>query len=391
MSRNCFWLSAFLIFLATGGNAWGWGRTAHKFINQYAVPDLPAAMAILSAQQAFLISHASDADSRKSSDTAEAPKHFIDLESYPDFQHLPAELAALISQYGWPTVKTNGILPWATVWALDSLTAQMHSGDWNRAYQTAADLGHYVADGHQPLHCTINYDGYQTGNNGIHSRYESSMIDQYQAFLVVAPDTVRYIADPYSYVLNSELHARLFVDSILQADNDAKAASGWNGSGSAPQAYYAALWQNTQHFTLQLMQEATSDLASLWFTAWQNAGLNTTSAVNAASTTPNTFALAQNFPNPFNPTTTIRYTLPFEGNVSLTVFDVMGRRIADLATGRQIAGTHETRFIASGLASGTYFYRLSVVPTARRDLASIGDQDGQAGEFVLTRKLLLVR
>jgi len=64
-------------------------------------------------------------------------------------------------------------------------------------------------------------------------------------------------------------------------------------------------------------------------------------------------------PNPFNPTTTIRYHLPGSGNVSLKVYDVAGRKVATLVDGWQDAGDHDLQFGASGMASGVYFLRLA--------------------------------
>jgi hypothetical protein len=88
---------------------------------------------------------------------------------------------------------------------------------------------------------------------------------------------------------------------------------------------------------------------------------------------PQRFALMQNYPNPFNPATTIRYGVPQRGNVTLNVYSTLGQRVATLVQGEKEAGYHETVFDASGLASGVYLYRL------------------QAGSFVETRKLLLVK
>ncbi len=79
------------------------------------------------------------------------------------------------------------------------------------------------------------------------------------------------------------------------------------------------------------------------------------------------------FPNPFNPTTTIRFTIPNRGQVRLIVVDELGRNVAELVNGDVEAGYHEVKFDGSRLASGVYFYRL------------------QAGSFVETKKLLLVR
>jgi len=90
---------------------------------------------------------------------------------------------------------------------------------------------------------------------------------------------------------------------------------------------------------------------------------------------PTDYALAQNYPNPFNPTTTISYQLPTSGNVSLKVYDMLGREVATLANTRQDAGTYTVQFSAANyqLSSGVYFYRL------------------QAGTFVETKKMLLIK
>jgi len=88
---------------------------------------------------------------------------------------------------------------------------------------------------------------------------------------------------------------------------------------------------------------------------------------------PGGFELAQNFPNPFNPTTTIRYALPQRSHVSLTVFNTLGQQVANLVNENQGAGDHDVRFDASALASGVYFYRL------------------RAGEYAATKRLLLLR
>jgi hypothetical protein len=88
---------------------------------------------------------------------------------------------------------------------------------------------------------------------------------------------------------------------------------------------------------------------------------------------PKEFALQQNYPNPFNPSTTIRYGLPNRSQVTLAVFNTLGQQVAQLVNGEQEAGYHEVTFDGSRLASGVYLYRM------------------QAGSYVETRKLLLVR
>jgi choice-of-anchor B domain-containing protein len=74
---------------------------------------------------------------------------------------------------------------------------------------------------------------------------------------------------------------------------------------------------------------------------------------------PTDFALFQNYPNPFNPTSLISYQIPTQSDVTLKVFDVIGKEIATLYEGTQSAGVHHVQFTASGISSGVYFYELS--------------------------------
>ncbi|MBM2841397.1 MAG: hypothetical protein HW412_1925 [Bacteroidetes bacterium] len=88
---------------------------------------------------------------------------------------------------------------------------------------------------------------------------------------------------------------------------------------------------------------------------------------------PISFSLAQNFPNPFNPTTTISFTIAHSSLAVLKVLDVLGREVASLVNETKAAGSHTVNWDASNLASGVYFFRLS------------------AGSYTATRKLLLLR
>jgi hypothetical protein len=73
---------------------------------------------------------------------------------------------------------------------------------------------------------------------------------------------------------------------------------------------------------------------------------------------PRSYRLEQNHPNPFNPTTTIRFALPRESPVRLVVLDVSGRHVRTLVDGVREAGLHQVPFEAAGLPSGVYWYRL---------------------------------
>ena len=88
---------------------------------------------------------------------------------------------------------------------------------------------------------------------------------------------------------------------------------------------------------------------------------------------PTTNFLAQNFPNPFNPSTTISFNLLSAGQVNLTVYDMLGREVAVLVNDMLNAGTHNVNFDASKLTSGVYMYKLT------------------SGSFQQTRKMMLVK
>jgi len=77
-----------------------------------------------------------------------------------------------------------------------------------------------------------------------------------------------------------------------------------------------------------------------------------------SAVTPSSYELYQNYPNPFNPATNIKFALPNSGNVSLKVYDRLGREVSTLAEGFRSAGTYEINFDASALTSGVYFYKL---------------------------------
>jgi hypothetical protein len=104
---------------------------------------------------------------------------------------------------------------------------------------------------------------------------------------------------------------------------------------------------------------------------------------------PTEFSLDQNYPNPFNPATEIRYALPQRAVVSLDVFNTIGQRVATLVNETQETGYHQVRFDATNLASGLYFYRLRAYPESGVSLTM--GAAGQPGDFVQTKKLLLLR
>lgn len=97
------------------------------------------------------------------------------------------------------------------------------------------------------------------------------------------------------------------------------------------------------------------------------------SSINPPTSGELTFQLFNNFPNPFNPSTIIKYQIPEYSNVQIKIYDVLGKEVAQLVNEEKIAGYHEVEFNGSHLASGVYFYRI------------------QAGDFVETKKMILMK
>jgi hypothetical protein len=95
--------------------------------------------------------------------------------------------------------------------------------------------------------------------------------------------------------------------------------------------------------------------------------------INNQQEIPVVYSLNQNYPNPFNPSTNIKYGLPHDGQVSLTVYDVLGNEIAVLVNGYKRAGYYEESFNASNLASGIYFYKIT------------------SGDFTDIKKMILIK
>jgi hypothetical protein len=105
-----------------------------------------------------------------------------------------------------------------------------------------------------------------------------------------------------------------------------------------------------------------------------------TSVQEPFSSQPGVFTLSQNYPNPFNPTTVISFQLPVVSNVSLKIFDVLGREVTTLASGILSAGSYTRQWHAQTMPGGIYYIRLSALPLA-----------GQAGLYMETKKLVLLK
>ena len=330
---------------ATG---WSWGSVGHHYIAQHYAQHLPAGMDSVRAYDSEVDAHVTDPDTRKGSTPGESERHYIDIDSYPEFLAgtLPRSRATLEARYGASTVLSTGVLPWAIGEVVTTLTRQFRAQQWSAAALTIADLCHYVGDANQPLHCTRNYDGQLTGNNGIHSRYESDMISTYLSQLDTPAMTAAYCSSPLDAAFDVIAASWAGVSTILSADYAAIDAA--RGSTSSA-AYYASLWSSTRTLTQARLDTASVMTASLVYTAWVDAG---TPAGGAGVS-------LRAGPSPFGDVLTVSFA--GGGPLSVDVFDVRGARVARLAGDVSGEGSVTWRPGSSGarVGSGLYFVRLS--------------------------------
>ncbi len=345
--------------LGVPGAAWPWGSTGHRHIAQNYSKHLPPTLDGLAAWDAVVDAHVMDPDARKSSVPGESYRHYMDIDYYPEFfsGNLPHERATLEAMYGPSTVLQKGVLPWAVDEVVTTLSSQMAAAEWDAAALTIADLCHYVGDGHVPLHCTLNYDGQFTGNNGIHARWESQMINLFVGEIEIPVGPTESYPSVVDAMFDLITESWGGVESILAADDDAKSASG----GSYSPLYYQTLWYYTGTLAADRMIDAARRTASMVVTAWLAGGSppvpgSTVSAIASPGGDPGPRLWLG--PNPF--TDRLRVRWEGEGPCTVEIFDARGARLATLAKNGPPASV-SWRPERDGLpaAAGVYWVRLS--------------------------------
>jgi subtilisin-like proprotein convertase family protein len=124
-------------------------------------------------------------------------------------------------------------------------------------------------------------------------------------------------------------------------------------------------------WTIKCIDNTSSDVGVL--RGWGIRFNNLVGTEPVSNIVPEKFSLYQNYPNPFNPVTNIKYDLPKDEFVKITLFDILGREVSVITNEFKKAGSYESRFDASNLSSGTYFYRI------------------EAGDFIDTKKMILIK
>lgn len=267
------------LFLLTS-SLFAWGAEGHKLITDKALTGLPAEMRPFAPWFKFIYEHCTDPDTRKDAVKGEGVRHYVDADFYKEFRagKMVWIRDTLEARYGKEKVEKMGVLPWAIEETYAKLVSALRTKNAADAKQMMADLAHYVADAHQPMHTMLNYDGQLSGQKGIHARYESDMIEKHFAELEpkvkekkpaqrkkVFPFITGFITETHF------LHPVLY-QADLYATKEAGAASG--------DEYLRILWFYTRSTTVRLFNEAVKNLGDLYYSAFLEAGSPAFSSFN---------------------------------------------------------------------------------------------------------------
>lgn len=249
----------------------GWGDKGHMLIAEYAIKSLPAEMNFFHKYMGYIIAHSTDPDYRKDKVKNESIRHFIDIDFYPNYKDYSTlkNYDNLVKKYTADTVNKMGILPWATLETYNKLVQALKNNDTLEALIMISDLCHYVADGHQPQHTTINYNGQLTNQKGAHFRYEITMFDKYELVWRnnITPYKPKYVSkEKLDYIFEYIINTNEKLNIIMDADKEILSKSkNYNDED------YQKLFDKTKTVTIQLVNKAIENLSNLLYSAYLEA------------------------------------------------------------------------------------------------------------------------
>ncbi|PVD51171.1 S1/P1 Nuclease [Terrimonas sp.] len=264
-----------------------WGFYAHKVINHQAVFLLPPSMmGFYKPKIDFITEHAVDPDKRRYIVTQEGPRHFIDLNTYGvyPFTNVPRRWKDAVDKFGEDSLYSHGIVPWWINSMQQRLTNAFQQKNYPAILKLSAELAHYIGDAHVPLHTHNNYNGQLTGQQGIHGFWESRIPEllaekSFDYFIGKAT----YIKDPLDFAWKIVLQSASAADSVLLFEKrlsdqylpDQKYAFE-ERNGMIVKQYsssFAITYNDLLNDMVQRrMRQSIFAVASLWYTAWVNAG-----------------------------------------------------------------------------------------------------------------------
>lgn len=275
-----------LLFVFLSENALPWGFWAHKRINRVAVFTLPQQMLYFYKHHIeYITESAVNPDKRRYATKDEAPRHYIDIDhfgSFP-FDSVPRKWKDAVEALTEDTLLAYGIVPWYVEKMTYRLTEAFKERDGERILWLSADLGHYIADAHVPLHTTKNYNGQLTGQKGIHGFWESRIPEllgeDYNYFCGKA----EYIEYPLEKIWEVVLASHSMVDSVLGLEKRLREefptdqVYSYEKRGASTTRVYSEAYTRAYDALLtdmveRRMRQSIIIVGSFWFTAWVNAG-----------------------------------------------------------------------------------------------------------------------
>ena len=279
-------LSLFLASAMLINTASAWGFLGHKLINNRAVFALPPEMfGFYKKYIDYITAHAIDPDSRRYLMAEEACRHYLDCDRYEKaapLDTIPHRWADAVATYSQDTLESHGIVPWHCLAMLSRLTKAFEEKDAQKILKLSADIGHYIADAHVPLHSTRNYNGQLTGQEGIHALWESRIPQLFSDSFDLLTGTSVYLYKPSDFIWGTVGRSYMLVDSVLKLEKKAGALHTENKysfetRGTQTMEVFSFEFCNDYHKMMQnmverRMRQSIFAVASFWYTAWVNAG-----------------------------------------------------------------------------------------------------------------------
>lgn len=250
--------------------ALAWGPQTHLLVAKWAMQTLPPPLqGYFSAYQKDILAHVNDPAQWMKKDRFEQWRHYIFLDSYGRFPYLmlPHAYKAAVKKYGAKRVGRTGTLPWQIGAFSLRLTNNLREQKWDQARKDAAVLAYYVADAHDPLNTTQNYDGQLSAQPGLGTRFGVTVIDRYQNFILYHPHPAGKISDPTEYAFQVVIESDTWVNSILLADRQSL-----DDLPAYNDDYYDRFYTAVSSLVTHELSAAANDIGSYWYTAWLNAG-----------------------------------------------------------------------------------------------------------------------
>ena len=264
-----------------------WGFYAHQKINYYAVFLLPPQLvSFYKPNISFLSEHAVDPDKRRYAIAEEGPRHYIDIDHYGKYPYdsLPRKWNDAVAKFGEDSLMQNGIVPWHVQTMLARLTAAFKEKNFAKILKNSAEIGHYIADAHVPLHANSNHNGQYTNQKGIHGFWESRvpelLAEKEFDFFIGKAD---YIKNPGDFIWKRVLESAKASDSVLLFEKQLTKEFGEDKKYSFEDRNGKTVRQYSSAFTIAFnkkldgmierrMRQSIYAVASFWYTAWVNAG-----------------------------------------------------------------------------------------------------------------------